>query len=302
MDEARSTLIEEQKARVDNTPYGHALVLLHKMAYDNPINQRTGYGDVDVLKSITAEEAMRFHDAYYTPSNTALALVGDFDPKQARERIEHYFGSIPQRSAPPPLDAREPGRAAEARATITDATARAPQVMIAWRIPPPSDPDWFVLFALGNLLAGNQTSRFQSTLIKGSGVATDMQFSPETNSGANLLLINLVGAPGKDLAQVEAAAYQEIDRIGREGVPQGELDRMWTDQARQRAMSLVTTNYRGLAFARVLSTSNHPEGLNEWMSQARKVTSESLQRIVKKYFTPANRTVLYVYPPGGGSK
>jgi len=304
INEARSTLIEEQRGRVDNTPYGHALLLLHKMAFDNPINQRTGYGVPEVLNSITVEEAARFHQEHYMPSNAALALVGDFDAKKARERIEHYFGSIPQRPAPPRPDTKEPGRTAEARATITDPTARAPLVMMAWRVPPMSDPDWFLIFTFSNLLGGGLTSRLQSTLVKGSGVASDLQVALEDNSGGNLMFLNLVGAPGKDLSQAEAGAHQEIDRIGREGVPSAELERLYTDEARTRALQMVTTTARGFALARLLGTHNRPEGLNLWESRARSVKSEDLQRIVKQYFAPANRTVLYVYPPGaapGGS-
>jgi len=298
LDEARTTLIEEQRTRIDNSPYGLANVLLHEMAFDNPVNRRTGYGNLEVLKSITAEEANRFHQTYYTPSNAALALVGDFDPANARARIEHYFGSIPKRPAPPPADIREPGRSAEARRTTTSALAQAPLLMLAWRTPSPSDPDWFPLRAVMNLLGGNEASRLQTALVKSSGVASAIQVLQEDNSGLNLLMLNIVAAPGKDLAQVESRAHQEIERIAKEGISDAEMERMFIGHARSRALSLITTTARGAAMSRLLGSHGYPEGLNEWSKELRKVNSESLRRVIAKYFTPANRSVLYVYPAG----
>jgi len=224
--------------------------------------------------------------------------VGDFDPAKTRERIEHYFGSIPNRPAPPPPDIREPGRSAEARRTTTSALAQAPLLMLAWRTPSPSDPDWFPLRALLNLLGGNEASRLQTALVKGSGVASAIQILQEDNSGVNLLMLNIVAAPGKDLPQVESRTYQEIERIAKEGVSEAELERMFTGYTRSRAVSLITTTARGASMSRLLGSHGYPEGLNEWGKEVRKVNTESLRRVIAKYFTPANRSVLYVYPAG----
>jgi len=41
-----------------------------------------------------------------------------------------------------------------------------------------------------------------------------------------------------------------------------------------------------------------PEWINQWETNLRKITSERLQQAVKKYLTPANRSVLVVTPGG----
>ena len=41
-----------------------------------------------------------------------------------------------------------------------------------------------------------------------------------------------------------------------------------------------------------------PETLNEWEGNLRKLSSERIQQAVKKYLTPANRSVLVVTPGG----
>jgi zinc protease len=129
-------------------------------------------------------------------------------------------------------------------------------------------------------------------------VATAIQVIQEDNSGVNLLMLNIVAAPGKDLAQVESRTHQEIERIAREGVSEAEMERMFIGHARSRAVSLITTTARAAAMSRLLGSHGYPEGLNEWGKELRKVNNESLQRVIAKYFTPANRSVLYVYPAG----
>jgi predicted Zn-dependent peptidase len=299
LDEARSTLNEERRTRVDNTPYGPARAALRQVAYDNPINQRFLYGSQEELAKVTIQEAADFHRKYYGPSNAALALVGDFDPKIARERIRHYFEPIPARPAPPEPDVREPGRSAESRRVIEDPSARAPVLMISWRVPPPSDPDWFALLTLCEVLAANDAARLQLALVRDSGVASTVGIDMEDNLAPDLLIALVLALPGKDLGQVESLFYKEIERVAREGVTPAEIDRAQTDALRIRALGMVTTTARGLALSRLLAVHDHPEGINDWERLARHATSDELRRVAAKYLTPANRSVLVVLPTGG---
>jgi zinc protease len=298
LDEARSSLNEERRARVDNAPYGTALGILYQLAYSNPINQRTGYGTQEELAKATAKDAADFHAKYHGPSNAGLSLVGDFDPKTVRERIRHYFESIPARPDPPAPDSSEPAHTAEARRTIVDPSAQAPLLLIAWRVPPPSDPDWFTLFTLCEVLAANDAARLQAALVKGSGVASIVTMDIENNSAPDLIVSQVVALAGKDLGQVESLFYKEIDRVAREGVTQEEIERAQTEALRVRSLSMVTTTARAVMLSQTLAVQDHPEGINDWERLAKRATSDEIRRVAAKYFTPANRSVLVVLPKG----
>ena len=82
-------------------------------------------------------------------------LVGDFDSAKARERVKHYFESIPARPAPPAPDLREPGRTAEKRETDTEPGIPNPLIVISWQVPKGMDPDWFALKGLAEVLGAN---------------------------------------------------------------------------------------------------------------------------------------------------
>jgi predicted Zn-dependent peptidase len=91
----------------------------------------------------------QFYQTYYPPSNAGLVLVGDFDAAKARERVTHFFASLPTRPAPPDPDSREPGRKAEHRETVTERGVPAPLLIIAWHAPSALDSDWLALKRAG---------------------------------------------------------------------------------------------------------------------------------------------------------
>jgi predicted Zn-dependent peptidase/predicted Ser/Thr protein kinase len=294
---ARSEVLEERAAGM-NTGYATARFQFEALAYDNFVNRQNGYGTIEELNRATVDEVRQFYRTYYTPSNAGLALVGDFDSAKARERIKHYFESIPARPAPPKPDLREPGRTAEKRETVGEPGIPNTLIIAAWQIPQGMDPDWFALKGLGDVLGGTGASRLQNSLVKTAGVAITATVGVEASAGPNLLLVQVLVAPGKDPAQAERMVYEEIDRVAREGVPKEEVERVATDYLRKRTFALVTTAARALVFDEFLTIYGGLEAVNGWERRVRRVGGDDMKRVARKYLTPANRTVMIVVPGG----
>jgi zinc protease len=294
---ARSAVLQERAAAM-NTGYATARFQFEALAYDNFVNQQTGYGTIEELNRATVDEARRFYQAYYMPSNAGLALVGDFDSAKAREQVKHYFESIPARPAPPAPDLREPGRTAEKRETAGEPGIPNTLIFMAWQVPQGMDPDWFALKGLGDVLGGTGASRLMNSLVKTAGVASSVSVGLEASAGPNLLIVQVLVAPGKDPAQAERMVYDEIDRVARDGVPKEEVERVTTDYLRKRTFALVTTSARALVFDEFLTIYGGLEAVNGWERQVRRIGSDDLKRVARKYLTPANRTVMIVTPGG----
>jgi zinc protease len=270
----------------------------NELAHQNFANQGNTFGKIEDIQAATIDDVAQFHQTYFAPANAGLALVGDFDPKVAKERIRHYFEGIPARTAAPAIDLREPARSAEQRESMTDPSAQALAVAMVWSTPATTDPDWFAVKRLGEVLGATEAARLHSALVKGAGVAAGVQVNLEDTTGPNLLVVVIVVSPGKDPAQVEKLALQEIDRIAREGVMQAELDRLEADALRRRALQLVTTTARASVFSVFQTVYGNVNAVNDWERNESKVTSDDLRRVAQKYFTPANRSVILVSPAG----
>jgi zinc protease len=64
----------------------------------NPYSWST-IGDMTDLTNASVEDVKQFFRLYYAPNNATLAIVGDFDPKQARTWVAKYFGDLPRGKA-----------------------------------------------------------------------------------------------------------------------------------------------------------------------------------------------------------
>ena len=66
--------------------------------------RHTTIGSMEDLEAASVDDVRDFYRTYYVPNNATLALVGDFDPKQAAALVNEYFGRVPKSERPVPRD------------------------------------------------------------------------------------------------------------------------------------------------------------------------------------------------------
>jgi serine/threonine protein kinase len=293
---ARAAIAEERATALAN-PFMRARIAITPLSFDAFPNQRTVF-TADAPPDATLDDAVAYYRAHYTPGTAGLVIVGDFDPAKARELVHQRFDAIPKRDAAPEPDLREPGRAAERRDVRSDPGLQTPVLLISWRVPAATDPDWFAVKRLGEALGGNDAARLQTTLVNNTGLAGGVLVNLENSNGPNLLTAQVTMAAGKDPAAAERAIYDEIDRIAKDGIPAAELDTLATDARRRRAFQLVTTVARGALMAQFLTSFGKLDAINEWERMESTVSSDTVRQMARKYFAPSGRTVLLVNPGG----
>ena len=76
----------EVKVNVLNRPYGGFPWLdMPQYANTNWYNAHNFYGDLKDIEAATLDDVNNFFKTYYAPNNAALAIVGDFDPAEAKQ-------------------------------------------------------------------------------------------------------------------------------------------------------------------------------------------------------------------------
>jgi predicted Zn-dependent peptidase len=299
LEAAKRLLLEERRARFDNFRFGPSLQRLRPALFNNFANQQTGFGSVEDIRAITIEDARSFYQTHFSPSNAALALVGDFTPAQARERVRHYFEGIPSRPKPPEVDTSEPATQ-ERREVFADPSAPSSVTFLLYRGPSTLDPDWFVLKSICELLGGYPAARLNTELVKNAGVAAGIEASIEDSTGPTAAVLTLILAPGKDPAQALKLFDEEISRLQREGATAAELERRRTDALLRRALNLASTRNRALMMSRFHAIRDAGI-INRWEDQESRVTNDSIRRVAQKYLASSNRVVIEV-PAAGGRK
>lgn len=84
------------------------------LARSNPIGTR------ESLSAATADTLKAFHDRWYRPERTVIAISGDIDPKVMETYIQRYFGawSVPGKGAPDPAFGKPDPASPETRVIV----------------------------------------------------------------------------------------------------------------------------------------------------------------------------------------
>ena len=299
----------EIKVNVLNRPYGGFPWLdLPQTAFTNWYNAHNFYGDLKDLDAATLEDVQDFFDSYYAPNNAALAVVGDFEPGQAKAWIEKYFASIPSVELPVQPDITEP-RQEEARSgSRVDPLANRPATAFAYQMPERNTPEFYAMGLLDQILLQGDDSLLHQALVQEKGMTSGV------GGGINSGLGNMFNYKGPMLWQ--AQLFHDADVSTEEIL--AELDRVITglqespvagevlDRARIKLRSSLYDTmggFFGFGRADLLASfalfDDDPNRINEIEDHFQEVTPELIQRTAQEYLRPTARTVFTIEPGAG---
>jgi zinc protease len=296
LDNQRNAVQEERRLGVDNQPYGRSAEIHQELIYDNFAYKHSVIGSMEDLNAATVEDVASFFKTYYAPNNAVLTLVGDFKAAEALKKIKAMFESIPRQPAPPPVDMTEPAQTAERRASVDDALARAPQVDIAFKAVPGNTADFYALQVLSAALQSGQSSRLYQVLVRDKQLVTSVGGFMDEKRGPGALFISATLRQGSKPADVEAAIYQEIERIQKEGVADWEVQKAKNTTRRNFVNGLQSSLNRAVNIAVWTVYYNDPNLINTRLDKVSAVTKEDVQRVAGEYLTPAKRSVVVTMP------
>lgn len=292
----RNVVHEERRLRTDSTPIGKFQEQFESMFWQSSPYGWPVVGWPSDLEGITRQEALTFFDTYYAPNNLAAALVGDFDPDEAIEFANRYFGRL-SRGARPPLEprTREMPQLAEKRMVASADTN--PQVSIRYHSVRDGHVDEPPLVVLGQLLNG-RTGRLYKALVEEQEVATSAFGGQSGYKYEGLFELRGTATQGVTPEEVELAIYAELDRLKQELVPERELQKVKNQNAAGTFRDL-RSNY-GLMMQLLIREGNRGwEHINTDPALYDAVTPEDIMRVANTYFTPESRAVAIYYRTEG---
>ena len=291
----RDVVMEERRMRVDTSPPG-ALFEAHMRAafVEHPYGQPV-VGTMEDLGRLRRADVEAYYRRYYGPGNAVLAVVGRFDPAEVERWARDYFGAIPAGETPPGVDAVEPPQLTERRVELPwDAR---PALRIGWHVPASIHPDAPALAMLSAVLTGGRTSRLYRDLVTERRIAAQI-FSTMGPGSLYPQLFQIDAAPIHPATtdDLEAAVYEHIEAIARDGVSTEEIERV-RNQVAAGAVRRIQSNL-GLAFQLADSESLFDDWRETFRAsdRLRAVTPSDVQRVAAQYFDATNRTVAVLVP------
>ena len=288
----RDVVHEERRLRTDSTPTGKFEEQFNSLFWQSSPYSWPVIGWPSDLEGITRAEALEFFDLYYAPNNLTAALVGDFDPDEAKALAERYFGRLSRgdRSAPQPRT-REMPQMSEKRMHAYAETN--PQVVIRYHSVPDGHVDEPALVVLGQLL-NDRTGRLYRALVEDQGVATRASGGQSGFKFEGMFELRGVAAEGHTPEDVEEALYAEMERLKTEPVDERELQKVKNQNAASNFRQLQSNFF--LMYSMLMREAYRGwETLNTDPPLYDAVTAEDIMRVAGTYFESENRTVAIYY-------
>ena len=288
----RDVVHEERRLRTDSTPIGRFQEQFEALFWQSSPYGWPVVGWPSDLEGITRGEALAFFDLYYAPNNLAAALVGDFDPAEAKALAERYFGRLPRGDRLPPQPrTREMPQVSEKRMLAYAETN--PQVVVRYHSVPDGHVDEPALVVLGQLL-NDRTGRLYRALVEEQGVATRASGGQSGFKFEGMFELRGTAAEGHAPEEVEQALYAEMERLKTESVDPRELQKVKNQNAASTFRQLQGNFF--LMYSLLMREAYRGwETINSDPPLYEAVTADDIMRVANTYFEPENRTVAVYY-------
>lgn len=283
---------EERRMRTESSPIGRLIEDFFAVAYSaHPYGRPIVGWDSDITAS-TIEDAQRFYEKYYVPSNITFGIAGDVDPKRVKELAEKYFGDMAGKGKiAPPVTTIEPEQRGERRVTIEGNSQ--PIIVVGYHTVEGNHPDFEPLTVLARILSSGRTSILYKKLVEEQQLALQVQ-NIEGIPGTRypgLFLSLLVPNTGVGLDSLENSMYEEFELIKEGNVTQEQLDRVKTNLRAGIIRGLANNTGLASQFVSTHIASGSWKDIFYQLDRYEAVSLEDVQRVAEKYLIKKNRTV-----------
>lgn len=305
---------EEKRLSVFNEPYMPLLwVEIQKKIFSNWANAHDTYGGFEDLDAADLSDVKRFFADWYAPSNTILAVVGDFDPEQARRGLERYFSWIPDRSARGDVDLSEPAQAGPRTFRVPDKHARVPALATVWSgTPDRGSRDYYALTLIGRYLYAGKSARLYQRLVKEERVATSID---EPYAGGLGFPVSdwdeyrepglfggiVLHKPEVSPERLQAIIDDEIKKLMHSGVPPQALKRVKTKFKSDWVVGAQAALGRAWILLRHAALDGNSARANGELDRFMAVSVAETKRAAERFLGEQARNVFIVTPGKAGS-
>jgi zinc protease len=295
-------VVKEEIRRAENSPLTKGFFKFLDIAYTKHPYAWTAGGTIKDLDATTPEDLKRLYDSYYQPNNAMLVVVGKSTVAAVKASAEKWFSKIPKAGDPPrpAKDAQEPVQNQRRRQVVEPGQVGI--TIVGWHIPSAKDKDVYALQVASIIMGAGDSSRLQVRM-KSADPKTKR---PLALQGAMEALVHedpgMVLGLGAYLdpaqaAPVEAAIFEEVDKLGAKGPTSDELRKAKNQVQASFVFSLEHAQGLAEAMGRSWINTGDPSSFLHDVDNVEKVSAGDVERVVKQYMTQDRSTVVVIPPP-----
>ncbi|MBX3498689.1 MAG: insulinase family protein [Alphaproteobacteria bacterium] len=295
----RDVVLEERRSRIENSP----AALLDEAAREAMFGRR-GYGIPvsgwpDEIRKLGVAEAIAFYRRFYAPNNAILIVAGDTSVEAVRRLAEKHYGPIARREVAPRVRSDQPGELPRLLVR-RDQRVRQPQWGRDFLAPSYRMGETRHAYALqvaAQIIGGSQISRLYRSLVVEKKIAVGAYAGYSAGAlGLSSFGFSATPAPQGDIATVEAAMTEEIDRFLQGGAREDEIVR-----AKRRLVAATVYARDSLAtgprlFGLAMTTGRTAADVIAWPDRIMAVTAAEIEAAVRAVLVPTRAVTTHLLP------
>lgn len=287
----RNVVVEEFRQRYLNQPYGDAWLLMRPMAFkEHPYQWATIGKEEKHIEEATMEEVKTFFQTHYRPKNAVMVVAGNVETVRVKELSDKWFAPIEKGDKPFRKLAAEPVQK-EAQRLQVERDVPLDAIYISFHMCGKDDVDYQAWDLLSDVLSGGQSSRLQQRLVKERRLFTALSAFVMGERDPSLFSVAGHISQGVEVAEAEAAIWEEIQLLKDELVAEKELEKVKNQVEANHEFGQMDLLNRaiGLAYHELLGD---VESINTEMAKYQAVKREDIQRIAKENLVKTNSSTL----------
>ena len=256
-------------------------------------------GYLPTYNKLTRDDLVNYYKKRYVPNNSICVIVGDFDAKEARKKVEMAFGPWKRTALEPVYYPQEPEQVAP-REVEREFAVKKTTCYLAWPSMAVTDKDVFAADVLSLIAGHGKTSRLYRRLVEEEQIVESVGTSNWTPEDKGLFMCSMV-LDYEKLDRAIELVEEELAKLKKELVTEKELKRaialVVSGTVRQRETIEGIADSIGSGELRV----GNP-GFDEYYdAEIKKVTAEQVREAARKFLRRQHRNKV-VFRPKDGDK
>ncbi|MCX6537474.1 MAG: pitrilysin family protein [Acidobacteria bacterium] len=293
----RDIVKNERRQSVDNQPYGRVTEILAQATY--PAGHPYSWdviGSMEDLSAASEADVKDFFRIYYAPNNAFLAIVGDFDPAQAKAWVSKYFTDI-RRGKPVTRPVVAPVTLTAEKRLVYEDKVQVARLYAQWPTVGETHDDVYALDVMGAILSGRRTARITKALVYDEQAAASVMAGQSSNEDVGEFQLVITPRPGHTLTELEGAADGVIAKLKQDGPTAEEIQRALAGEEFSFLVGLESNLGKAMQLCDGAGFHGNAGFFKTAYQKSQAVTPADVKRVANKYLT-SGRVVLSVVPTG----
>ncbi len=299
--EREKLVVLEEIRRSEDSPHRRTFYRSMETCFEQLPYRRPVLGPASVIENLRSQQMRDFHGSWYQPKSMTAAVVGILPVEELIEIVsqgldQHYVPSL--ESSAPSFNSLTPEAPFTEiiRHEYTDETLQQARLVMMWRVPGMEElGETYALDILAVILGQGKVSRLFRDLREERGLVNKIDVSNMTQTHQGVFYIS-ASLPTENIAEVEKAISEHIQRIQTEPIAPKDIDRIRTQVANRFIFANERPSDRANLYGYYYSQLQDLASALNYPQHIQAVDVADLQAAAQKYLNPKAYGVVVMKP------